>query len=128
LLVSEILSEFSPDTLTESDAKRIVVIFSEADVEPRKALEEAMKAANFDAKAVGDLAGVGPSKHNSATAGATQQLVQLNSRLTSQMLDFLSEQLDKYNDDELTQENKELIMTVMQEKFGPEKANYLLDV
>lgn len=122
MLVNETLSEFDVHTLTESNAQSIVATFSQAGIEPGKALETAMKEAGFDAKSLGHLAGVEPQV-NHLEAGATGQV-----SLTSQMLDFLSEQLDKYSDNELTDENKALIMTAMQEEFGLETINNLLDV
>ena len=124
-LISETLSEYDVNALTESDAQDIVAAFSEAGIEPGKALEEAMKESGFDAKNLGDLAGVGPNEsiHGNGAPPPPQQV-----SMSSDMLDFLSEQLDKFSDDELTDENKESIMMAMQEEFGLEATDYLLNV
>ena len=56
--LTSVLSEFDSSNLTESDATSIVNAFKEAGIEPSQELEAAMDAVGFDAKEVGDLAGV----------------------------------------------------------------------
>ncbi len=119
-LVSDTLSEYSPDTLSQDDAINIVQAFSEAGITPGKALEEAMGENKFDAKAVGELAGVKGDK-----AGPPPPPPQTS--ITSEMLDFLSEQLDKYENKELSTDNKESIMAAMQEEFSLQNSQHLLD-
>ncbi len=120
-LVSETLSLFDPSELSQSDAMSIVETFAEAGIEPGRGLEEAMKEADFDAKTVGELAGVGPQEQGPPPPPP-------QTSISSQMLDFLSEQLDKYGEGELSEENKISIMSAMQEEFGLEQSDYLLDV
>ena len=58
-LIEETLANYDASSLSESDAKEIVEIFSEAGIEPSKELESALSSVGFDAKEIGDLAGVG---------------------------------------------------------------------
>jgi hypothetical protein len=58
-VINSTLSNLDPDNLTQSDAKNIVATFEEAGIRPSKELESAMSELGFDAREVGDLAGVG---------------------------------------------------------------------
>lgn len=60
-LVSDTLEQFDVENLTAADAQSIVAIFEEAGIQPGQALQEAMAASGFDARTVGEMAGVGPS-------------------------------------------------------------------
>jgi len=119
-LVSDTLSQYDVDQLTQEDAVKIVETFKEAGITPGKTLAEAMAQFEFDAKQVGELAGV-----KSNEAGPPPPPPQ--DSITSEMLDFLSEQLDKYGDGELSQENKESIMAAMQQEFNLQPNQHLLD-
>ena len=61
-LVTDTLSKYDPNNLTEADAKEIVSSFREAGIRPSKALKEAMLAKGFDAKEVVKKAGIRPIK------------------------------------------------------------------
>jgi len=56
--ISSVLSQFDSENLTTADAKSIVKSFSEAGITPSSELASAMEELGFDAKEVGDLAGV----------------------------------------------------------------------
>ena len=58
-IIEDTLSKYDANNLSQSDAQEIVKSFQEAGIAPSKALESAMSASGFDAKQVGDLAGVG---------------------------------------------------------------------
>jgi hypothetical protein len=60
-LIEETLAEFDAANLTEANAKAIVEVFSEADINPGKELAFAMAESGFSAQEVGKLAGVGPA-------------------------------------------------------------------
>ncbi len=117
-LVSDTLSQYDVDKLTQEDAVNIVDAFKEAGITPGKALAQAMGQFEFDAKEVGDLAGVRGNETGPPPP---------KDSITSDMLDFLSEQLDKYGDGELSVENKESIMAAMQEEFSLQSGQHLLD-
>jgi len=123
-LVSDTLSQYDVDQLTQEDAVKIVETFKEAGITPGKTLAEAMAQFEFDAKQVGELAGV---KSNEAGPPPPLQSQPQKDSITSEMLDFLSEQLDKYGDGELSQENKESIMAAMQQEFNLQPNQHLLD-
>ena len=61
-LISDTLSKYDPNKLTEADAKEITSSFREAGIRPSKALKEAMLAEGFDAKEVVKKAGIRPIK------------------------------------------------------------------
>lgn len=68
-LIEETLAKYDTSSLSESDAKEIVEIFSEAGIEPSKELETALSSIGFDAKEIGDLAGVGREGSNPSSGG-----------------------------------------------------------
>jgi len=57
--ITDLLSQYNSDSLSTSDAKEIVKSLQEAGIEPSKSMESTMAASSFDAKEIGDLAGVG---------------------------------------------------------------------
>lgn len=58
-VIEDVLSQYDASSLSADDAKAIVEAFKEAGIEPSSALQGAMSASGFDAKEIGDLAGVG---------------------------------------------------------------------
>lgn len=58
-LIEEVLSQYDSESLSADDATAIVEAFKEAGIQPSSGLQSAMSTAGFDAKEVGDLAGVG---------------------------------------------------------------------
>ena len=57
--IADLLSQYDSESLAASDAQEIVKALQEAGIEPSKAMESTMAASGFDAKEIGDLAGVG---------------------------------------------------------------------
>lgn len=60
--VQSILSNYDADSLSEEDAKAIMEQFKEAGIEPSKSLESVMSDAGFDAKQLGEIAGLPEDK------------------------------------------------------------------
>jgi len=60
--ISSTLEQFDSSNLSSEDASSIVKAFDEAGIQPSKELASAMEAEGFDAKSVGDAAGVGGPK------------------------------------------------------------------
>ncbi len=58
-LIEDTLAQYDTESLSSDDATAIVEAFQEAGIAPSKALETAMASSGFDAKEVGDLAGLG---------------------------------------------------------------------
>ncbi|MBL4630907.1 MAG: hypothetical protein JKY14_07030 [Paraglaciecola sp.] len=61
-LIEETLSGYDADNLTQSDAASIVEAFAEAGIAPSSAFADKLAEEGFDAREIGDLAGVGPSE------------------------------------------------------------------
>lgn len=60
--ISSTLEQFDSSNLSSEDASSIVKAFDEAGIQPSEELASAMEAEGFDAKSVGDAAGVGGPK------------------------------------------------------------------
>jgi hypothetical protein len=67
--ISDLLSQYDAESLSASDAQEIVIALQEAGIEPSKAMESTMAASGFDAKEIGDLAGVGKGDGGSRPMG-----------------------------------------------------------
>jgi len=63
-MVSSILLEFEVDNLSQQDAQSIVVAFQDAGIRPGAELASVMEKAGFNAREVGQLAGVAPHPQN----------------------------------------------------------------
>ncbi|MGA1931267.1 hypothetical protein ACH5BF_00885 [Arcobacter sp. YIC-464] len=59
--IQDVLSNYDSDNLTSSDALEIVSAFQEANIQPSRSFENALSSLGFDAKEIGDLAGLGPN-------------------------------------------------------------------
>jgi len=57
--ITDLLSQYDSESLSASDAQEIVKTLQEEGIEPSQAMESTMAASGFDAKEIGDLAGVG---------------------------------------------------------------------
>ncbi len=110
--VQEILSELSADNLTSDDATSIVESFRDLGIAPSKELEQLMADNGFDAKSVGDMAGVGGSQMPPPPPPP-----QNNGSNSSEMVSFLEELLENF-DDQLSDDDKDSILEAVQEKFG----------
>ncbi|MFK2821959.1 hypothetical protein ACH5BK_03140 [Arcobacter sp. YIC-80] len=58
--IQNILSNYDSSNLTNADASDIVNAFKEANIQPSKSFENTLDSLGFDAKQIGDLAGVTP--------------------------------------------------------------------
>jgi hypothetical protein len=65
-VIDDTLSNYDSSNLSQSDAQEIVAAFQDANIQPSKQLSDAMSSLGFDAKEVGDLAGVGTDVQNVA--------------------------------------------------------------
>jgi hypothetical protein len=107
--VQEILSEFSADNLTSEDAASIIESFRDLGIAPSKELEQLMANKSFDAKKIGDMAGVSDSQRPPPPKN--------NGSDSSEMVSFLEELLENY-DNQLSDDDKDSILAAVQEKFG----------
>ena len=120
-LIEETLAEFDANNLSESDALAIVEAFSEAGIQPGAELESLMSDAGFDAKTVGDLAGVGPKGQgpDSTRGGQFNEMVDLLSQL-------IDEALQESDDGQISDEQKLSIYEAMAEQFSVESNGSIL--
>ncbi len=65
-VIDDTLLNYDSNSLSQSDALEIVAAFQDANIKPSKQLADAMSSLGFDAKEVGDLAGVGTDAQNVA--------------------------------------------------------------
>lgn len=124
-LISETLEQFDPETLTEKDALAIVEAFSQAGIQPSKSLETAMADLGFDAKSVGDLAGV-QNNGNRPPPPAKQDTSEI-----SQLIEYLTEQLEEKlaesDNKQLSDEDKQSIYQQVLEKFGKSEEDSIIN-
>lgn len=118
--ISETLSGYDPENLTSEDAASIVEIFKSENIPPGKALEAAMADFGFDAKAVGELAGL-PQRSPKPE----------NSNQMSDMLSFLkdtiSTQLEQSGNETLSEEDIKAVYQTVYQKFGIDEDASLID-
>lgn len=121
-LLTETLAEFDADNLTETDALSIIDTLSEAGIQPGKALESAMAELGFDAKSIGELAGVErrpppPPKQSS------EEISNLSDFLT----ELVAEKLANSGNSELSSADKEDILSQLFEKFGIDDGDSIIN-
>jgi len=109
-LIETTLAKYDSGNLTQSDAISIVEAFKEAGIQPGKGLAEAMAESGFDAKAVGELAGVAPPP-----GGPKGQPVTLN--ISEDMLQELNKLLDEYYSGDLSSDEQETTLSAIKEIF-----------
>ena len=74
--IKSVLNNFDSKNITASDAKKITSEFSQLGIQPGRELEEAMAAAGFDAKQVGNLAfGQGQQPNGGNSDGKLHSIV-----------------------------------------------------
>jgi len=109
-LISQTLSNYDPETLTEEDAQAIVAAFKDAGIRPTKELASAMEELGFDARAVGELAGAerpkGPPPPPPPVDGQS---------LNTEGLQAIEGILEGYDLTNLTDEDEESILTAFEE-------------
>jgi len=96
--INTILSDYDSAELSEQDAKDIVSAFQEAGIKPSKDFEVTLGTAGFDAREIGDLAGVAPPQRgengappiprDSESAGVNQDNLQLLQSILEQYTDL----------------------------------------
>ncbi|MDA7745872.1 hypothetical protein N8878_00885 [Psychromonas sp.] len=122
-LISDTLSEFDVDSLTEADALSIIETFSEAGIQPGKEMESAFSELGFDAKSIGDLANVGGSAPMMQEPQSTAEI----SSMVSYLGELLEEKLASSNNAELTDQDREAIYAKVLERFSLEVGDSIID-
>jgi hypothetical protein len=102
-LIEDTLAEFDPDQLTESDALSIVDAFTQAGIQPGREMAKAMSSAGFDAKTIGDMAGVGgPQQRGTPPPPPPSQSLDIS----DEMLETLNTLLNDYSSGDLAEEDQ----------------------
>lgn len=118
-LIKETLSQYKVEELSQSDAKSIVEVFSQAGIQPGKALEQAMAEQGYDAKNVGQLAGVGERGHPPPPANSSPMQSDAEvSSIVSFVTTLMEEKYASNNNNVLTDEDRQSILQQVFEKFG----------
>tara|TARA_R110002167_G_scaffold15034_8_gene60530 strand:+ start:104 stop:589 length:486 start_codon:yes stop_codon:yes gene_type:complete len=117
-LIEDTLAEFDAEQLTEADALSIVEIFSEAGIQPGRDMAQAMSASGFDAKSIGDLAGVdGPQQGASQQGMPPPPPPSQGLNISDEMLQSLNELLNEYYSGDLTEEEQDTALSSIKEIF-----------
>lgn len=117
--VKETLAEYDAENLSTEDAQSIQAAFEEQGISPTKELADLMSELEFDAKSIGDAGrpeGQRPPPQNSLESVGTEEVVS-----------YLDELLEEYSS-QLSDEDKESILSSVQEKFNLSEGDSLLNV
>ena len=107
-LVTNTLSAFEAENLSEQDAQAIVGVFEEAGITPSKALTELIHDAGFEPQAIAELAGIEPPDMQGRRppppelSASSEQVAQLN--LSATELEELNSLLAQFSDGDHSEE------------------------
>ena len=111
-LVSDTLSKYDPNKLTEADAKEITSSFREAGIRPSKALKEVMLAEGIDAKIVAKKAGL-QRPQISGSAGMKESF-----NISENQLSELYKLLHQYHSDDSVDADRNSLLNSIQGVLG----------
>ena len=123
-LISETLSEFDTDNLSQEDALNIIETFSQANIQPDAALEKALTSAGFDAKSIGELANV---SEGSRPPPPPKQSADEITSMVDYLAEILEETLSVNNGNSLSDEDKQSILAQVFEKFDLEEGDSIIN-
>lgn len=126
-LISETLSEFDVDNLTQEDAASIIEIFSQAGIEPSEALETAISTSGFDAKTIGELANASEGGNRPPPPPPPQQSTDEITSMVDYLTELMEEKLATSNSSSLSDEDKQSILAQMIEKFDIEDGDSIIN-
>lgn len=110
-LVEETLSNYDAENLSEDDAKAIVETFKEAGIKPGKELADLTSELGFDAKEIGDLAGLEPPQGPPPAQPGGEDEQSLN----TEDLSTLQSIIDDYDLNDLSEEEEEEILNQLED-------------
>jgi hypothetical protein len=126
-LISETLSEFDAENLTEADALSIVAAFSAAGIQPGVALEKATADLGFDAKNIGDLAKVSEEGNRPPPPPPPKQSTEEITSMVDYLAELLEEKLAANNGNGLSDEDKQSILAQVLEEFELEDGDSIIN-
>lgn len=114
-LIEETLARYDSQNLTSADASAIVEAFSALGVQPGRPLAETMQAFGFDARSVGELAGVGPARGEGPppSGGKVQTL-----DISDEMLQELNALLNSYYDEGQSEDQRASTLDAIKSIFS----------
>lgn len=119
-LIEETLAQYDPENLTQDQAASIVDTFKEAGIEPSYVMAEAMTTLGFDARAIGDLAGVGdPQQVDSQKPPPPppNQDMPTTLNISDSALQELKDLLEEYYNNDLSEDERETKLGAIKEVF-----------
>ncbi|KAF7764250.1 hypothetical protein PCIT_b0196 [Pseudoalteromonas citrea] len=127
--IADTLAEFDPENLSTEGAQAIISAFSEAGIKPGKQLGQLMADAGFDAKAIGELAGVDKGQRPPPPPDQnTQASIDLSS-IAAQFAELVSDATDSSQQyANLSQDSKDAIYTQLVEELGLDAGQSIIDV
>ncbi|WP_159821974.1 hypothetical protein [Colwellia sp. 20A7] len=124
-ILTETLSQYDAENLSESDALSIVETLSQAGISPSAAVEKSMSDLGFDAKSIGDSAKV--SESGSRPPPPPKQSTEEITSMVDYLAELMEEKLAASNSNELSDEDKESILTQVFEKFDIEDGESIIN-
>jgi len=115
-LLEETLADLDPSSMTEAQAQTIVETLETAGIEPNAALADSMSALGFDAKSIGDLAGVqggGQGSMPPPPPSTDSSVAQLE--LSDEQLSELDTLLTSLYEEENSESNKATLLSNIQQ-------------
>jgi hypothetical protein len=125
-ILSETLSQYDAENLTEADALSIVESFSQAGIQPGVAMEKAMSDLGFDAKSIGDSAKVSEEGSRPPPPPPKQSSEEITS-MVDYLAELVEEKLTASNSNELSDEDKESILSQVYEKFDIDDGDSIIN-
>lgn len=125
--ITETLTQFDPDSLSESDALSIIESLSSAGIQPGKGLESAMSELGFDAKSIGELAGVDKSENGHRPPPPPKQSSEEITELVDYLTELLEEKLATSSETGLSDEERLEIYVQVNEKFGTDSESSIIN-
>ena len=123
-LISETLSEFDTENLSQEDALSIIETFSQANIQPGAALEKALTSAGFDAKSIGELANVSEGSRPPPPPKQSEEEI---TSMVDYLAEILEETLSANNGKSLSDEDKQSILAQVFEKFDLEEGDSIIN-
>lgn len=115
-VIEQTLADYDPENLSQADALSIVGVLGDAGITQGRDLTDAMSNFGFDAKTVGDMAGVGQNSSDGSTTQLSGVSVQALD-ISQEMLQQLDELITDYYDADLTDEEKASALYAIQAIF-----------
>ncbi|MBU2871546.1 hypothetical protein KO502_12770 [Colwellia sp. E2M01] len=124
-LITETLAQFDVENLTEADAQSIVETFSQAGIQPSSSFEQVLADSGFDAKSIGELAGV--SEDGNRPPPPPKQSSEEITSIVEYLTELMEEKLAESNNSKLTDEDRQSILDQVSEKFDLDAGDSIIN-